>query len=360
LAGCFFRIYLKSIEFECRFACPCNFPKPMNSARLRSLVGVFQDKRILVLGDVMLDRFIWGSVTRISPEAPVPVVAVTRESSYPGGAANVARNLAPFCRGVSVLGIAGTGPDAIELINLLQKRGIDTSAIIQDREHRTIVKTRVIAQSQQVVRIDHEQPRKPSAEDLERILEMIKGRIGELDGIIIEDYAKGMVSQELVDQLSELAVGSNLLITVDPNPKNPIAWKGASAIKPNRKEAFEAAGVPEPAGSINDTMLREVAEILFSIWGTDSLLVTLGDQGMALMDRKTVTPYRIATRVKEVFDVSGAGDTAIALFTLALAADATGQEAAEVSNLASGIVVGKIGTATLTPEELLDAASEDE
>lgn len=329
----------------------------MNSDRLRSLIASFEDKRILVVGDIMLDRFLWGNVSRISPEAPVPVVEVTHESSYPGGAANVARNLIPFCKSVSVLGIAGTGPDAIELLNLLNQQNIDTSAVIQNKAHRTIVKTRVIAQSQQVVRIDHEERRQPSAEDIASVLAQLEKRMDSLDGIILEDYAKGLISQELVDGIADLAEKHKVIITVDPNPKNPILWKAAAAIKPNRKEAFEAAGVVDPSGPVDDTMLGNLAQRLFKIWGTEAMLITLGDQGMALVDRGNAVPYRIPTRAKEVFDVSGAGDTAIALFTLALTAGADGQEAAEVSNLASGVVVGKIGTATLTADELLAAAS---
>ena len=150
----------------------------MTTDRLCQLIASFESKRILVIGDIMLDRFLWGNVSRISPEAPVPVVEVTRESSYPGGAANVARNLVPFCKSVSVLGIAGTGPDAVE---------IDTTAVIQNKAHRTIVKTRVIAQSQQVVRIDHEERRQPSAEDIAGVLVQLEARMDRLDAIILED-----------------------------------------------------------------------------------------------------------------------------------------------------------------------------
>lgn len=305
----------------------------------------------------MLDRFLWGNVTRISPEAPVPVVEVTRESSYPGGAANVARNLIPFCTSVSVLGIVGTGPDAVELLDLLNQQGIDTSAVIQNKAHRTIVKTRVIAQSQQVVRIDHEKHRQPSAEDIQQVLEQLEKRMDNLDAIILEDYAKGLISQQLVDGIAALAGKHKVTITVDPNPKNPILWKAAAAIKPNRKEAFEAAGIVDPTGVVDDAMLGKLAAQLFEKWETEAMLITLGDQGMALLTRESQTPYRIPTRAREVFDVSGAGDTAIALFTLALTAGASGQEAAEVSNIASGVVVGKIGTATLTATELVDAVN---
>ena len=218
----------------------------MTAERLHQLIASFKSKRILVVGDIMLDRFLWGNVSRISPEAPVPVVEVTRESSYPGGAANVARNLVPFCTRVSVLGIAGTGPDAAELLALLNQQAIDTSAVIQNKAHRTIVKTRVIAQSQQVVRIDHEERRQPSAEDIGKALDQLKSRMGGLDAIILEDYAKGLITQELVDGIAALAEKHKVIITVDPNPKNPILWKAAAAIKPNRKEAFEAAGVVDP------------------------------------------------------------------------------------------------------------------
>lgn len=330
----------------------------MNPTDLQTYLTAFRSKRVLVIGDIMLDRFLWGNVTRISPEAPVPIVHVTRESAYPGGAANVARNLAPFAKSVSLLGIAGADQHADQLIGLLKETNIDTSGIIQDPEQETIVKTRVISRSQHVVRIDRERPHAIADATWERVWAWLEPQLDQLDAIILEDYAKGLISQSFVDQLAEKLSGRNIVVTVDPNPGNPIHWKGATAIKPNRKEAFAAGRIKDP-GEVDEAVLMAtlpaLAGALFKQWDTKLLLITLGEHGMALMDQSGSAPYHTPTRAREVFDVSGAGDTAIALFTLALAAGASGPVAAEISNIASGIVVGKIGTATVTPEELLNS-----
>lgn len=328
----------------------------MNQSDLQHFLSAFATKRILVIGDVMLDRFLWGNVSRISPEAPVPIVHVTRESAYPGGAANVARNLAPFAKTVSLLGIVGQDQHADQLIQLLQSNGIDTSGIIQDSAQDTIVKTRVISRSQHVVRIDRERPQAITGATLQRCWTWLDSQLDRLDAIIIEDYAKGLITQEFVDTLATKLTQRNIILTVDPNPGNPIAWKATSAIKPNRKEAFAAAHVKDPGDVSEGELMQQlpaVANALYQQWETQMLLITLGEHGMALLQKSSAQPYHTPTRAQEVFDVSGAGDTAIALFTLALAAGANPTVAAEISNIASGIVVGKIGTATVTPAELL-------
>jgi D-beta-D-heptose 7-phosphate kinase/D-beta-D-heptose 1-phosphate adenosyltransferase len=329
----------------------------MDSDRLESLLSVFRTKRLLVIGDVMLDRFIWGAVSRISPEAPVPVVEVKREDAYPGGAANVARNLLPFCARVSVSGLVGDDVFASELDGLLAGSGIDTQGLLRDPEYQTIVKTRIVARNQQVVRIDREKRRALSEVMRARAQAFFAEMLPEVDAIIIEDYGKGFLTQALVDGLAELTRGTNVIVTVDPNPNNPLHWRGATAIKPNRSEAFQAAGLDESGLRSPDSLesaLQELGHRLFAQWDTKMLLITLSEQGMALL-KKDQAPYRLPALAREVFDVSGAGDTAIALFTLALAAGATDEEAAEISNHASGVVVGKIGTATLTPGELIES-----
>jgi D-glycero-beta-D-manno-heptose-7-phosphate kinase len=332
----------------------------MTAAQLQPYLEAFREKRVLVIGDIMLDRFLWGNVSRISPEAPVPIVHVTRESAYPGGAANVARNLAPFAKQVSLLGITGRDQHADQLIDLIKDTGVDTSGILQDAGQETIVKTRVISRSQHVVRIDRERPQGISESSLAEVWKWLDAQLDTLDAIILEDYAKGLITQTFVDALAVRLQGRNIIVTVDPNPGNPIQWKAATAVKPNRKEAFAAARMADP-GEVSERELMAVlptlAEKLFAQWETQQLLITLGEHGMAWLDKTGVKPYHTPTRAQEVFDVSGAGDTAIALFTLALAAGASGADAAELSNIASGIVVGKIGTATVTPEELLAAAS---
>lgn len=303
----------------------------------------------------MLDEFVWGRVSRISPEAPVPVVEVINESSYPGGAANVARNLVEFTPTVAVLGLVGEDAHARALRELLESEKITTTHLVSQAAFPTIVKTRIIARQQQVVRVDREKKVRLDAALLERTVEAVRVALDQTDAVIFEDYGKGVISQALFDAVIPMCRERGLVVTVDPNPNNPLDWRGVSAIKPNRSEAFAAAGVPysEPSDDpLKDDALLRVGSTLLEQWDAESLLITLSEHGMLLLSRGR-DPHHIPTRAREVFDVSGAGDTAIALFTLALAAGSDPVEAAEVSNLASGIVVGKLGTATVSPEELL-------
>ena len=335
--------------------------EPMEPSRLDELLERFRTKSVLVLGDVMLDRFIWGNVSRISPEAPVPVVHVQRESAYPGGAANVARNLLPFAGHVSVMGIHGPGIMGDLLLENFAQEGLSTEDLFCDTGYETIVKTRVVARSQQVVRIDRETPRQVGEEIVAQIQKRIEERLPSLDAIIIEDYAKGLLGQPLVDAVVASAIKAGVIVTVDPNPNNSIHWRGVTAVKPNRIEAFQAAGIPDrPLGDdlTCDPTLIELGRSLHALWDCEHLMITLGERGLVLLSRDE-TPWHSPPRAREVFDVSGAGDTAIALFTLALCAGARAQEAADLSNHASSLVVGKVGTATISREELIGAIKND-
>lgn len=327
----------------------------MNPQRIQHLLEQARSRRLLVIGDVMLDEFVWGKVSRISPEAPVPVVEVQRESSYPGGAANVARNLRPFCENVHISGLVGCDPQALRLKELMEAEGISTDGMIEERHFVTIVKTRIVARQQQVVRVDREKRHTLSAESIKAACARIAKVLPEVDGVIFEDYGKGFLTQELVDRLTDLIKKAGKIITADPNPGNPLRWTGANTVKPNRSEAFAMAGVADLGAGDNpleDQPLLEVGARLLEKFDIPSLLLTLGEHGVVLFDRNS-PPYHTPTRAQEVFDVSGAGDTVIALYTLALCAGATPQEAAEISNHAAGVVVGKLGTATLTEAELL-------
>lgn len=318
-------------------------------------IGRFSRIRILVVGDVMLDHFIWGNVRRISPEAPVPVVEVSRETWYPGGAANVARNVAPFSRHVSVMGRVGADPQAERLRALLREERVDCSPLLVSAAVPTISKARVIARQQQVVRVDREKLQKLTGPELREVEKRLRALSGRLDAVIIEDYGKGFVTAGLLDAVSRVAREAGLLVTVDPSPHNPLPWHGVDIVKPNRAEAFAAAGIEDSHSTVpperNEELLR-VGAVLLGKWDVPRVLVTLGEQGMMLFQRGR-KPHHIPTRAREVFDVSGAGDTAIALLTLALAAGMEAEAAADLANHASGVVVGKLGTATLTPEELL-------
>ncbi len=313
------------------------------------------DSHILVVGEMILDEFIWGKVSRISPEAPVPVVEVVKESYNAGGAANVARNLREFVEHVHLLALAGKDRDADTLRELLEGQGIRLDCTEVDPEYRTIRKTRVIARTQQVVRVDRERRTAFTEAQRKAVLERYERLLPELDAIIVEDYDKGLIDQPLADAITSAARAAGKIVCVDPKPSNPVQWHGVTCITPNRGEAFRCAGRPprdpvEPA--IADTALLEVGAILLERWQCEYVLITLSEQGMMLFQRGA-QPYHIPTRAQEVFDVSGAGDTAIAVFTTALAGGATAIEAAEIANHASGIVVGKLGTAVVHPDELL-------
>lgn len=329
----------------------------MQLERFEQIAGQFSKKRLLVIGDLMLDEFVWGRVSRISPEAPVPVVEVLRESSFPGGAANVARNVRECRAEVYVMGLVGKDSQAERLRSILEAGGICLETLAAESEFQTIVKTRIIARQQQLVRVDHERSHTVTAATLERCLQQVAEILPKLDGIIFEDYGKGFLVQSFVDQVSQLARAAGKVITADPNPRNRIEWKQLTAVKPNRSEAFAAANVawqePETEPT-KDHNLLEVGRRLLERWEPDQLLITLGEQGMMLFT-KGEEPHHIPPRAREIYDLSGAGDTAIAFFTLALVSGANPVEAAEISNHASGVVVAKLGTATATPEELRES-----
>lgn len=315
--------------------------------------------RILVVGDVMLDHFIWGHVRRISPEAPVPIVEVTREEFYPGGAANVARNISPFSPHTHLMGRVGKDMAADRLRALLLEDKIDPAPLLVHETLPTISKARVSARQQQIVRVDREKLLPLTAAELVEVEQRLRDLAPSLDAIILEDYGKGFMTEQLMQVVARVAAEHRLIVTVDPSPRNPLPWAGVSLVKPNRLEAFAAAGLEDhllPEAPLENKELLEVGRVLLAKWNVASILVTLGEQGMMLFERDQ-PPHHIPTRAREVFDVSGAGDTAIALLTLALASGHSLREAAEISNHASGIVVGKLGTATLTPDELLAAFS---
>jgi D-glycero-beta-D-manno-heptose-7-phosphate kinase len=333
----------------------------MNPKRLQQILERAAEKRILVIGDLMLDEFVWGKVGRISPEAPVPVVEVDRESFHAGGAANVARNLREFTKGVALIGAIGTDESGRQLQNLLAKNKIDISHCVVDSAFRTTLKTRIIAQHQQVVRVDREKIGPLPAKAIKKVARSVREQLPKIDAIIFEDYGKGFLSNELVGQISRDAAAAKKIVTVDPNPRHLLDWSKITAATPNRSEAFLAAGTPwRDAAKFpkKDSDLAKVGKALLKKWSMKYLLITLGEGGMMLFqkDRK---PHHIPTKAQQVFDVSGAGDTAIALFTLALTCGASAIEAAEIANHASAVVVGKLGTATVTRKELISSFEHD-
>ncbi|HYE30076.1 MAG TPA: D-glycero-beta-D-manno-heptose-7-phosphate kinase [Methylomirabilota bacterium] len=330
-------------------------------SRVEQILKAAPKARILVVGDVMLDHFIWGHVARISPEAPVPVVEFERESHMPGGAANVARNLAALGARPQLFGIIGRDKSGAELKELLGAQGVSCEGLFEDASRPTSVKTRIIAHQQQVVRVDRED-RRPLAEKLSRkLLTAIEGKLKNVDALILGDYGKGVVSQEMLDELKSLCRSRGIWLSMDPKPVHQLNLSGLSLITPNRKEAFELGGMHDGLRGqtpLQDERLLKLVEKLLRDLKPALLLVTLGDQGMLLCKRGE-KPFHIPTMAQEVYDVSGAGDTVIASFTLAVSAGASPVEAAIVSNHAAGVVVGKVGTATATPQELLASFKRD-
>lgn len=331
----------------------------MDDAGLVPLVERFATCRVGVVGDLMLDRYIWGTATRISQEAPVPVVQVRRESATPGGAANVVRNLLSLGARVAAFGVIGQDRHGDTLRALLQESGADLSGVVVAPERETTVKTRVIAGSQQVVRIDREQtvgiPDAYREVLLRSVAETV--RAGHLDALILEDYAKGVLNQAMVDELVAICRRGGVFVTLDPHPANPFNVHGLRLMTPNRSEAFALAAIhyqPTVLPLASDASLRTVCQRLGELWGPDLLLVTLGAHGMALFVEGRPLLH-IPTQARQVFDVSGAGDTVMAVFVLGLLAGATPEEAARISNHAAGIVVGKVGTVAVSPAELTSA-----
>ncbi|HUE36309.1 MAG TPA: D-glycero-beta-D-manno-heptose-7-phosphate kinase [Candidatus Acidoferrum sp.] len=327
----------------------------LSTSRAREILTAAARARVLVVGDVMLDQFIWGSVARISPEAPVPVVDFERESFMPGGAANVARNLTALDATTEIFGVIGNDSAAQQLRKLLAEQKVGCSGLAENSARHTSVKTRIVAHKQQVVRIDRETRDGLDGKWAGHLLDAIKSKLTNADAIVVCDYGKGVVTQPLLNEIKALCRERGIWLSLDPKPVHHLNLSNLSLITPNRKEAFELANLPDDTRNPNplaDKNLVLAADLLLNELRPAVLLITLGELGM-LLCRRGQKPFHIPTVAQEVFDVSGAGDTVIATFSLAIAAGASPVEAAILSNHAAGIVVGKIGTATTSPQELL-------
>lgn len=325
-------------------------------ARARSIVSRFPRQKILVVGDLMLDHYIYGHVSRISPEAPVPVVHVRREHSMPGGACNVAANVRALGGSAAVAGVIGRDLQGRRLLSLLRDAEIGTEAVLPVAGRPTTVKTRVVAERQQVVRVDWEKPANLTPQEIRAFSKRLAKAFDGVSAVVIEDYGKGVLTQEVVDIVMRQARSRNIPVGLDPKENYALRFDGLTVAKPNRKEAFAHAGLPDPGAVENpaeDPALLEAAERLLQKWNPRLLMITLGAQGMLLAEPGK-TPRHVPTRAREVFDLSGAGDTVIATCMLAIGAGADFISAAELANYAAGVVVGKLGTATCSKEELLE------
>lgn len=327
----------------------------VSPGRLRRLLAAAARLRVLVVGDVMLDQFLWGQVTRISPEAPVPVLDFERESFMPGGAANVARNLTALGGRAELFTVLGRDEAGVRLRRLLEGDAVACGGCLTHANRPTSIKTRILASRQQVVRVDRETREDLDAEARRALLGAIGSRLDGADAVIVGDYGKGVVSQPLLDELRVRCRERGIWLSMDPKPVHRLDLSRLSLITPNRKEAFELAGQQDQAQGgkrPSDAALAQAVERLLARLEPALLLVTLGEAGM-LLCRRGAAPFRIPTVAREVFDVSGAGDTVIATFTLVIAAGGSPVEAAILSNHAAGVVVGKVGTASVAPEELV-------
>ena len=313
-------------------------------------ISKFDQTHLLVIGDLMIDEYVWGEVERISPEAPVQVVAVKNQEYTLGGSGNVVNNLMALGASVSVLGVTGTGSDGKLLQNRLNSLGADIRGIIQEPGRYTTKKTRIIAEHQQVLRIDRETKKEIAPQTYKTLIKHAETIIPEVDVVLISDYGKGLVTRSLIKKLVLIAKKYKKITIADPKGLDFTKYAGVTLLTPNKKEAAIASGL-----EITDAnLLAQAGEILLDKSGIEKLLITCGKDGMVLFE-KDRKPFKMGTKAREVYDVSGAGDTVLAVFGLGIAAGLPFKKAVSLANTAAGIVVGKVGTATVSPQELFQA-----
>jgi len=317
--------------------------------RLRAIVSRFREKRILVLGDLMLDHFIRGKVRRISPEAPVPVVAVSEDSHMPGGAGNVCSNLAALDARVSVFSTIGDDLPGSHLIADLEERGVDVRGMVLDSNRVTTKKTRVVAEHQQVVRFDRETLRPLTAGSQRELMKRLVAALPTADALIVSDYGKGIVTKSAVATALKAAHRAKIPVLVDPKVEHFLRYRGVDCMTPNIHEAWGGLGLPVHE---DDNAVLTLGKKILSRLRLRSVLITRGERGMTLFERSPSRIWHIPTEAREVFDVTGAGDTVISTMALALASGAKLEEAAFLANVAAGIAVGKLGTATIKVSEI--------
>lgn len=321
-----------------------------SSNRLKELIEGFKKRRIAVIGDVMVDNYVWGTVSRISPEAPVPVVEVEKETVRLGGAANVANNIKSLGGEPLLIGVVGDDTNGTLLTKLLMEQGCPATGIVRDPSRPTTIKTRVIAHSQHVVRIDNEHKGEISLSVEEQIFSVLRSNIDSLDGIILEDYNKGVIVKSLIHRIIESANDHGKVITADPKFQNFFEYKDVSVFKPNRKEVEEALGMKIES----EEDVRNAIGVLKERLRAKNILLTRGEQGMSLMDAEGLLQH-LPTRALHVADVSGAGDTVIATLTMALTTGASIHESAVLANFAGGVVCGEVGIVPIIPGALYSA-----
>jgi rfaE bifunctional protein kinase chain/domain len=322
----------------------------VDSRNAEQLIERFEGRRLVVVGDLMLDRFIWGAVRRISPEAPVPVVEVERESLHLGGAGNVVANVVALGATAFPVGVVGDDANADLLEAELRRAGIDAAGVVRDATRPTTTKTRIVAHSQQVVRADREQRHAVEGAAAAAVLAAFEARLAEADAVVVSDYDKGLLAGEVLTRVLEAARARGVPVCLDPKVRRFARYRPVTIVTPNHHEAEAATGLEAATDADLEACGRRIQEML----GGPAVLITRGEAGMSLVDRDGAVSH-VPTMAREVYDVTGAGDTVIATLALALAAGAPVLDAAVLSNVAAGVVVGKVGTATVTGGELAAA-----
>ena len=321
----------------------------MSKKRAFSIIENFSRSGVLVIGDIMADHFIWGRVSRISPEAPVPVVEVSRDNFTLGGCANVLNNIFAMGGRVYLAGVIGADETGMRLISEFRSRGMDTRGVVVEEGRPTTLKTRIIAHGQQMVRFDQEDRRPVQANSIRKMLSYIRSLKNDLGALVISDYSKGAVTRSLLDGIRKVIADRPVFTCVDPKTRDFSLYEGFDIITPNHHEAGHAAGEEIQNGKDH----VRVGMKLMQKFSFQAILITRGESGMTLFEKDCrVKHTEFPTQAREVFDVTGAGDTVIGIFALCMAAGASFREAAYLANHAAGIVVGKVGTATVTREEL--------
>ena len=323
----------------------------MTKKRALEIISNFSNAGVLVIGDIMVDHFIWGNVSRISPEAPVPVVDVQKDSMLLGGCANVLNNIYAMGARVYVSGVVGSDNTGKKLLAELCDKKIETKGVVVEKGRPTTLKTRIVAHGQQMVRFDKENRKPIPPSSVNKILEYAKSLRGKIGAIVISDYNKGVISRQLIEGIKKIAEESGILICLDPKQNNFSIYEGVHVITPNHHEAQRAAGME----ITNADDLQKLSESLLKKHSFQALLITRGEEGMSLFENgRKIIQTHFSTQAKEVYDVTGAGDTVIGMLALGLAAKASFKEATCLANLAAGIVVGKVGTATVSQKELIE------
>lgn len=315
------------------------------------IVSRFKEISALVVGDIILDEYFWGKVDRISPEAPVPVVTVKKETQLLGGAANVVNNIRSLGGQVFLSGLVGGDERGRKILNLLEEKGVPTGGVFIDPRRPTTVKSRIVAHSQQVVRFDRENQTSLSQGYADSLISYVRDTVPHADTVVIADYGKGVVTEELVKAVTQIAKQEKKPVLLDPKIGRFHLYRDVTLVAPNSQEASLAAGIE----IVDGRSLKGVGEKLLDRFNCEVVLITRGEHGMALFERGRKKEFPVQTTEIEVFDVTGAGDTVIGVMALVLAAGASFREAAVIANYAAGIVVGKLGTATVTPGELKEA-----